>query len=253
MARRKKQPRLLVPPRPPQPERPAISVQSPKLSRAVDVFVEYQRAAGKWVIEEGGVRAESPFIGALSVSFDPGPLTLSVLIGDCLQNLRSALDHEVYRQAVQNKGKAWPGLEQAQFPVHADQKSFPSVRGNVLAGLRAEVVAVVESLQPFVAPNDFDVQTLDLLHLAARIDRHRLLHVAAPQPIARSSGRFRPDMKAVEVELTVRVQLVDFVEPRLMNLDVHDFLFAAIQVVDRTMTRMQEAERKAAPRRAEQP
>jgi hypothetical protein len=179
--------------------------------------------------------------GSLSLSFELAPAALSVLIGDCLQDLRSALDHEVYRQAVQLKGPRWPGLEKSQFPIHTDAKSFPSVKANALAGLRREVISVIESLQPFVAPTDFDVQTLQLLNLTARVDRHRLLHVAAAQPKAYALGKYRPDLSAFEVELTVRLELIDFVEPRLMNLDVHGFLFAAIVVVDKVIGRMQEA------------
>jgi hypothetical protein len=247
MARQKrKQPlKLLRPNRPDKPVRPPTKINSAKLLRAVDLFVEYQIAASKWVTQ-GGVQAVSPMSGSLSLSFEPAPPALSVLIGDCLQDLRSALDHEVYRQAVQLKGPRWPGLEKTQFPIHTDAKSFPSVKANALAGLRPEVVSVVESVQPFVAPTDFDVQTLQLLNLAARIDRHRLLHVAAAQPKAYELGQFRPDLSAFEAELTVRLELIDFVEPRLMNLDIHGFLFAAIVVVDKTIERMQEAARQAA-------
>lgn len=52
MARRKRQrqlPRLLRPLKPPKPERPAITANSPKLLRAVELFAEYQVAAGKWM------------------------------------------------------------------------------------------------------------------------------------------------------------------------------------------------------------
>lgn len=255
MARRKKQrklPRLLRPLKPPKPERPPITVDSAKLTRAVDLFVEYQDAAGKWVTTQG-VEAVSPRSGSLALTFPPAPAALSVLIGDCLQNLRSALDHEIYRQSHQLKGPRWPGLEQVQFPIHTDDNTFSSVRKNVLAGLRPEVISVVEALQPFATPLDPAAQTLLLLNLAARIDRHRLLHVAAAQPKAYDIQRFRPDLSALEGELTVRLELIDFVEPRLMNLDIHQFLFSAIVAVDMTIRRMQEAERQAAERTTARP
>jgi hypothetical protein len=250
MARRKRQrqrPRLRRPLNPPKPVRPSTTVDSAKLLRAVDLFVEYQISAGKWVTQEG-VQAVSPGSGTLALTFPPAPTTISVIIGDCLQDLRSALDHEIYRQSQQLNGPQWPGLAQTQFPIHADSKTFRIVRQNVLAGLPPEVVHVVESLQPYAAPLDPAAPTLELLHLAARIDRHRLLHVAAAQPKAYGIGRFRPELSAVEAELTVRLELIDFVEPRLMNLDIHQFLLSAIEAVDMAIRRIQEAARQAAGR-----
>lgn len=241
MARRRRSTRLLEPVKPPAPVRPPIASSSPKLRRAVDIFVEYQLAAGTWVTTEG-VNAQSPALGTLSLEFPPAPDVLSLLIGDCLQNLRSALDHEVFRQSQALKGMYWSGLRHVQFPVHADPKTFPVVRKSVLAGVVPQVADLVESLQPFATRQNHQTLVLGLLHLAARIDRHRLLHVAAAQPKAYGFDRYRPDLSAVEGKLVVRLELIDFVEPRLMNLDIHQFLSAAIDVVDDTITRMVQAE-----------
>lgn len=197
-----------------------------------------------------GVRAVSPGSGRVALSFPPAPATLSVLIGDCLQDLRSALDHEIYRQSYELKGPLWPGLAHAQFPIRTDRKTFPSVRQNALAGLRPEVASLIESLQPYATPPDPDAQILELLHLAARVDRHRLLHVAAAQPKTYGIQRFRPDLSAFEGELTARLELIDFAERRLMNVDIHQFLFSASIAVDMTIRRMQEAEHQAASGRA---
>lgn len=239
--RRSESRRLVSPERPPKPERPTIRSDSPKLARAVDLFGEYQVAAGVWVTTRG-VAAHSPAVGSLSLSFPPAPGKLSALIGDCLQNLRSALDHEVYRQSQALRGQLWPGLTQAQFPIHAEAKTFPRVMGSALGGVRPAVSALVRSLQPFGAAKDPAADVLELLHLAARIDRHRLLHVAAAQPKAHGLYRFRPELAAIEGKLVVRLELIDFAEPRLMNLDIHQFLHAAIVTVDTTIQRMVEAE-----------
>lgn len=247
MARRKRNPsrrRLLDPMKPPKPQEPVIQSNSLKLARAADLFVEYQVAAGAWVTH-GGVQAHSPAPGNLALTFPLAPATLSTLIGDCLQNLRSALDHEVYRQSELFKGTAWPGLTQAQFPVHGDAKSFPSVRGTMLRGLRPRVADLVQALQPFAVPADPLAHVLELLHLAARIDRHRLLHVAAAQPKAHGPYRMRPELGAVEGKLVVRLELIDFVDAQLMNLDVHAFIESAFGAVDTTICRMVEAERLA--------
>jgi len=247
MTRRNRKPfkgRLLAPVKAPKPVRPAIRASSAKLARAADLFVEYQAAAGAWVAK-GGVQAQSPAPGSLAITFPLAPPKLSTLIGDCLQDLRSALDHEVYRQAEAFKGAGWPGLTQAQFPMHADTRSFPSVKGSMLGGLRPNVAALVEALQPFAVPIDPLTPALDLLHLAARIDRHRLLHVTAAQPKAHGPYRHRPELGAVEGKLVVRLELIDFVEPRLMNLDLHAFLESAIAAVDATILKMVEAESAA--------
>jgi hypothetical protein len=242
--RRLRSKRLLQPVKPPKPARPTTRSDSAKLARAIDLFVDYQAAAGAWVTT-AGVLAHSPALGSLELSFPLAPEKLSTVVGDCLQNLRSALDHEVHRQAAAVKGRGWSGLEQTQFPVHSDAKSFPSVRRNALGGLLPGVADAVEALQPFVVPVDPLAPVLHLLHLAARIDRHRLLHVAAAQPQAHGPYRLRPELGAVEGKLVVRLELIDFVEPRLMNLDVHAFLQSAIAAVDATILRMVEAERAA--------
>jgi hypothetical protein len=99
---------------------------------------------------------------------------------------------------------------------------------------------MVQSLQPFATPHSRHAQVLDLLHLAARIDRHRLLHVAAAQPKTYGFVRYRPDLLAVEGKLVVRLELIDVVETSLMNLDIHQFLSEAIEVVDDIVGRLAE-------------
>lgn len=231
---------LLKPGPPPVPFRHTISSNSPKLRRAAALFVEYQVGAARWILSKG-VHAESPGPGQLALEFPPVPDELNLLLGDCVQDARSALDHEVFRESFELKGKGWPGLEKVQFPVHTDQKTFPSVRGAALAGVLPEVAKLIESFQPFVVPRTQESRVIELLHLAARIDRHRLLHVAAPQPKEIGLTRYRPDLRAVEGKLSVRLEFIDFLEPRLMNLDVHNFVIAAIAVVDDVVGRMRKA------------
>jgi hypothetical protein len=239
--------RLLQQAKLPKPARPATRSNSAKLARAVDLFVDYQASAGAWVTTTG-VLAHSPAMGSLELTFPLAPETLSTVVGDCLQNLRAALDHEVYRESEAFKGAAWPGLAQAQFPIHGDAKSFPRLRGSMLGGLRPRVANLLQALQPFAEPVDPLAPVLELLHLAARIDRHRLLHVAAAQPKALGPYKLRPELGAVEGKLVVRLELIDFVEQRLMNLDVYAFLQSAIAAVDATILSMVEAERGATAR-----
>jgi hypothetical protein len=49
------------------------------------------------------------------------PLSLSVLIGDCLYNLRSALDHLAWQLAIYNGNQP---SSHTEFPIFLEQKRF---------------------------------------------------------------------------------------------------------------------------------
>jgi hypothetical protein len=104
------------------------------------------------------------------------PLALSVIIGDCLQNTRSALDHLVWQLAILSGKRATP-RRQTAFPICDTPGAFTS-KGtkDKIADLTAQYRAQIKSLQPF---NISEPTKHWLWHLneLARVDRHRILHV----------------------------------------------------------------------------
>jgi hypothetical protein len=105
------------------------------------------------------------------------PLALSVIIGDCLQNMRSALDHLVWQLALRSGKRTTPSRLTA-FPVCDTRETFRA-KGtkNKVADLTAEDRAGIEKLQPFQVGGAARKHWLWHLNELARIDRHRILHV----------------------------------------------------------------------------
>jgi hypothetical protein len=105
------------------------------------------------------------------------PESLSLLLGEVLHNLRSALDHEVYRQAAAQKGAAWPGLERCAFPTFDDPQEYSQQRKRLIGGLKPEVQTAIDRFQSCDSNPEPAAIKLRLLNDLSRIDRHRLLHL----------------------------------------------------------------------------
>ena len=101
----------------------------------------------------------------------PIPTRLPLIIGDCLQNLRSSLDYLVWELALAEKNT--PGKDN-MFPICSTDNSFKSQLGRGrLTGVHADAVAEIESLQPFKLGNDFDKSILWVMDDLCNINKHR--------------------------------------------------------------------------------
>ena len=76
----------------------------------------------------------------------PIPTRLGVLVGDCLNSLRSCLDYLVGELAELDSGEA---RQRTQFPVEQSQEAFRSRRQTFLRGVSDSNVAQIEALQPY--------------------------------------------------------------------------------------------------------
>jgi hypothetical protein len=210
--------------------------ESPKLHRAVNLFHEYEKKVDQWMAA-GAVVASRLTPGAFA--FPTAPMEVGLIVGDCLQNLRSALDHEVYRLAVANKGVSWSGLGQCQFPIHEEEASFNHQERKQIGGLASDVRRLIRSMQVFSQPEDPVARPLLLLNKLARVDRHRLLHVTAAQPI---NFALKPPILIapyIEAEVTVRVF---FVDRDFMHVDTQVALLDGIKAVAWTLMRIRESD-----------
>jgi hypothetical protein len=117
---------------------------------------------------------------------------LAVEIGDCLYNLRSALDHLAYELAIAFTGEPLPKeiAENSEFPIFGDEDpkgvggkgpALFRAAARKIAGVDPAAQAVIESLQPYQLGLDFRTHELWRLHELARVDRHRLLHLSTVQ------------------------------------------------------------------------
>lgn len=114
------------------------------------------------------------------------PADIALLIGDCVHNMRAALDHIAYQLAT-NHTKALSDSERKriEFPVFSDHKDFGRMASKGKPGFASgpaklqhadpNVIPLIEAMQPY---NGGNWELLALLHDLDRIDKHRELHVS---------------------------------------------------------------------------
>jgi hypothetical protein len=96
------------------------------------------------------------------------PTHLALIAGDCLQNLRSSLDHLVY---------AFWHSDEAQFPIMPSASAFRSRGLSQIAGTSVEFKAVVTALQPYQPGQGGKNNLLWWLRELSNADKHRALHI----------------------------------------------------------------------------
>lgn len=107
----------------------------------------------------------------------PIPSSFALLIGDAIQNLRTALDYAACCLAIQNKPSI--GINDIAFPIGRNVQDFEISAKEKIRKLSPEARAFVASMRPYQGGND----AFWRLHRLAIRDRHRLLFT--------TWGRFR--------------------------------------------------------------
>ncbi len=133
------------------------------------------------------------FTSELNVATSPGEVHLrlgrfselparewSVVVGDCVQNFRAALDHMAWQLSSARERTAYP--TRIEFPVFGEQTRYQGDAPRKVAGVPAAAATLIESLQPFRRntpqdPNAHAFHPLWQLHELATIDKHRRLHI----------------------------------------------------------------------------
>ena len=98
------------------------------------------------------------------------PVELSLIAGDVIQNLRSALDHlayELWVKEANGHGKS----ERVYFPIDKDQASYKRSKAEKTQGISRQSLAIIDSLNPYRGGNDI----LWRIHTLNNRDKHRLL------------------------------------------------------------------------------
>lgn len=139
---------------------------------------------------------------------EPDLLDWSLVFGDCIHNLRCALDHLVYSIAAhESKISPPPGWRQLAFPIVDSDSSFDGFnkgKFGAKGGVRFisdPVVAAIKTMQPYKRTHPYLPPLLRLLREFDDADEHRLLHLAVTQGVewqfdnitglAPESGRLR--------------------------------------------------------------
>jgi hypothetical protein len=165
-----------------------------KIERAYEHLHALQSEVVTWVERYPyGIRTEVHDEGrlhtaTLEVYRRPDSARFGLLIGDCAQNLRSALDHLVF--AVASDSLTDERLAEVEdslaFPICTTLGAWNTAleRGR-LEGLSEGVRAEIERRQPYHAGNPTE-HWLYALHWLNNRDKHRVLHAIAafPEPAA---------------------------------------------------------------------
>ncbi len=171
-----------------------------KLSRARQHLEKLEAEVDRWIHLDGCSVHVKPdpkppnYVVTARILRPPDEAPLAVLIGDVLQNARSALEYLAYSLAEEGaraRGKPLTDreIEQTSFPVIGDVDRdgfsgrgpdlFATAAAQKLTAMTPEARAVIKRLQPFYEAPAWDLQPLWILNELARIDRHRFLHLAA--------------------------------------------------------------------------
>lgn len=115
------------------------------------------------------------YIGAFQPK-EPIPARLPIIIGDCIQNLRSSLDYLVWELVLAAKNV--PGKHN-MFPICKTLDAFNNqvTKQRRLDGVAPDAVAEIESLQPYHEGQDFDKTVLWVIEDFCNINKHRRLLV----------------------------------------------------------------------------
>ncbi|CAN5513249.1 hypothetical protein BH24ACT22_BH24ACT22_14000 [soil metagenome] len=111
----------------------------------------------------------------------PPPLRLSILMGDCLHNIRSGLDYLAWQLVLAEGGT--PTIK-TSFPIFKDEGKFREFKGGrkaptgVVGGISEEAAAHIETLQPYNrTEGPPEGHALWVLHTLNNIDKHRHLNL----------------------------------------------------------------------------
>jgi hypothetical protein len=155
---------------------------SPKLHRAAVLSQEAIEMTKAWLSSGAGVVQKNVGQIAVAYEFRLAPVEVRLVLGDCFQNTRAALDHEVYALSAKRHGKVWADQADTAFPIAKTEQSFRRRGQQQIRGLSDAAKELVEQLQPYRDPRHPLAKSLELAHDVARIDRHRLLSLSAAQP-----------------------------------------------------------------------
>jgi hypothetical protein len=101
------------------------------------------------------------------------------IVGDCIQNLRSALDYLIYALSAPPNGSPPPNAALCAFPITSDKPSFDDKRTQQrITELDSKAQSLVRWWQPYRRGTTFASHPLWLLHELSNWDKHRLLLVA---------------------------------------------------------------------------
>ncbi len=145
------------------------------------------------------------------VSAEPIPDVISLVVGDVIQNLRSALDHLAYQIVCNDTGEKPPKPNAIYFPIADDFTRYEAKKNNNLEGAHPDTIAAIDALKPYKGGND----TIWALHRLNNIEKHRVLLTAGSQMTGLNIGHLiAQDIKSFSPEKDLQVPKINmFLRP----------------------------------------
>ena len=116
---------------------------------------------------------------------EPVPPKLALIAGDCLHNLRSALDNLVYELAVAYKGEPLSkSIERdIAFPIlRVDGQESAKKLKRMIRGVHPGAQAIIKELQPYTRGSELPRYLLWNLNELSNKDKHRFPHLGVFNP-----------------------------------------------------------------------
>jgi hypothetical protein len=108
---------------------------------------------------------------------EPVPTEFRLIIGDCLHNLRSALDNLAYELAVSEHGSSpLPGRHErrSEFPIFGKRKWSVRERREKIGCINPRAQAIIQRLQPYRRGDKYASDPLWMLNELNNMDKHRV-------------------------------------------------------------------------------
>jgi hypothetical protein len=106
----------------------------------------------------------------------PCPPMWSVIIGEIVHDIRSALDHLVYQLVVHATNNPPADDSRTQFPIFDDVAKFQRHSLNMLKGVSNQAATLIKTFQPF-STGEGTNSPLWHVNQLSNIDKHRTIHL----------------------------------------------------------------------------
>jgi hypothetical protein len=104
-------------------------------------------------------------------STTPVPDQISVIAGDLIQNLVTALDHLAYQLVCKDTNDSPPKPNTIYFPIAGDLDKYNENKRRKMNGASEETINAIDALKPYKGGDDL----IWSLHALNNIEKHRLL------------------------------------------------------------------------------
>ncbi len=117
---------------------------------------------------------------------EPPLLKWGIIVGDCIQNLRSSLDHMVFAISHSRDPNEFKDDRTTEFPICDSPEAFNRSRRrnwpphHEIRGLPREAQTIIEQFQPYQGgQKSLSNHPLWILREMSNIDKHRSIHITA--------------------------------------------------------------------------